>query len=167
MTEATQVSQPNSQKKASERRVPAFLKGANKVLAFLVKRNMGPKNVFILVTTTGRKSGKRFTTPIGYVRDGKDIVSFTITARGGASQWYKNILKNPQATLTLKGKEIEVKGTPVEGDSEILKVLAIYKKSRPQDMKRFFGVQPDGTDEELLHAKEKVLFVRWHPINKG
>ena len=143
-------------------RPPALVfKVVNKVLGFLLKRNLGPaKDVLMLVTTTGRRTGKPHTTPIGYVYDGDTILSFTI---GGGSDWYKNVLKQPQATLTIKGTRRVAPGRPVEGDVNILAVLRVYKQRRPQDMKRFFGVEPNDTPDQLLAAKQRVQFVRWVP----
>ena len=143
-------------------RPPALLfKVANVVLGFLLRRNIGPvKEALMLVTTTGRRTGKPHTTPIGYVYDGDTILSFTL---GGVSDWYKNVLKQPRATLTVKGKRLVAVGQPVEGDAAILAVLQVYKQRRPQDMKRFFGVDPDGPPDQLLAAQQRVKFVRWLP----
>ena len=138
-----------------------FFKVANKVLGFLLKRNIGPvKDVLMLVTTTGRRTGKQHTTPIGYVHDGDTILSFTI---GGVSNWYKNMLKQPRATLTIKGKRLVATARSIEGDENILAVLRVYQQRRPQDMKRFFGVDPGGSPEQLLAAQQRVKFVRWVP----
>jgi deazaflavin-dependent oxidoreductase (nitroreductase family) len=139
---------------------PLF-KAANKVLGFLLQRNIGPmKGVLMLVTTTGRRTGKQHTTPIGYVPDGDTILSFTM---GGGSNWYKNVLKQSRAILTVKGKRLAATARPVEGDENILAVLRVYQQRRPQDMQRFFGIDPNGTPDQLLAAKQRVKFVRWVP----
>lgn len=134
---------------------------ALKVQNFLLRRNwMGSAgNVLMVITTTGRKSGKRFSTPIGYQWDGDTVVAFTI---GGRSNWYKNIHKNPQVMLEIKGKPYQMRAEPVTDDECVLKILELYKDRQPNIIKRFFGISPDSTGSELLKAREKVAFVRFH-----
>jgi deazaflavin-dependent oxidoreductase (nitroreductase family) len=50
----------------------------------------------MLVTTTGRKSGRRLTVPLLYLRDGDRVV--TVASKGGMDHhplWYLNMLSNP------------------------------------------------------------------------
>jgi F420H(2)-dependent quinone reductase len=64
----------------------------------------------LLLTTTGRKSGKSRTTPLTYIQDGADYV---ITASFGGNDWnpgwYHNLENNPQATIEVGDKTIPVK----------------------------------------------------------
>jgi deazaflavin-dependent oxidoreductase (nitroreductase family) len=63
----------------------------------------------LLLTTTGRKTGKQRTLPVGYIMDGSD---FVITASAGGADkhpsWFFNIRSNPQATIQVKDKHIQV-----------------------------------------------------------
>ena len=65
----------------------------------------------LLLTTTGRKSGKRRTVPLIYIMDGS---AYVITASmGGAAKnpaWFFNIRSNPQATIQVKDKRMNVMG---------------------------------------------------------
>jgi deazaflavin-dependent oxidoreductase (nitroreductase family) len=59
----------------------------------------------LLLTTTGRKTGNPYTTPLIYGKDGDRLV--VIASYGGAAQhpgWWRNLLKTPKATVQL-GKE--------------------------------------------------------------
>ena len=49
----------------------------------------------MLVTFTGRKSGKVYTTPVQYFRDGDTIIFFTKTVR----TWWKNLAGERPVTL--------------------------------------------------------------------
>ncbi len=52
-----------------------------------------------LLTTTGRRSGRRRTVPLLYVPDGDDLV--VVASRGGMAShpaWYLNLLADPEAT---------------------------------------------------------------------
>jgi deazaflavin-dependent oxidoreductase (nitroreductase family) len=64
----------------------------------------GPAMPTMLLTTTGRKSGKERTVPVYYVRDGKNLVAvcenFGLEA---ASGWPKNLLADPKAHIEIDG----------------------------------------------------------------
>lgn len=54
----------------------------------------------LLLTTTGRKSGKRYTTPLTYLNDGENLV--IIASNGGADtdpNWWRNLRADPQALV--------------------------------------------------------------------
>ncbi len=54
----------------------------------------------ILVTHTGAKSGKEYTTPLVYSKSGEDHV--IIASMGGAPadpQWYRNMVANPSVVV--------------------------------------------------------------------
>ena len=63
----------------------------------------------LLLTTTGRKTGKQRTLPVGYIMDGS---AYVITASAGGADkhpgWFFNIRSNPQATIQVKDKPIKV-----------------------------------------------------------
>jgi len=63
----------------------------------------------LLLTTTGRKTGKQRTLPLVYIMDGS---AYVITASAGGADkhpgWFFNIRSNPQATVQVKDKHIPV-----------------------------------------------------------
>lgn len=59
----------------------------------------------LLLDHVGRKSGKRFTTPLLYLRDGPDLV--IVASQGGLPknpQWYPNLLATPEVAVHLPGE---------------------------------------------------------------
>ena len=66
----------------------------------------------LLLTTTGRRSGKRRTTPLLYVQDaGRYVV---VASVGGAPKhpaWYLNLRDNPAATIQVGARSIDVSAT--------------------------------------------------------
>ncbi len=59
----------------------------------------------LLLRHVGRKSGKRFETPLLYLGDGRDLV--VVASQGGLPknpQWYANLLAHPDTTVSLKGE---------------------------------------------------------------
>ncbi len=145
------------------RRISPFAKTAFKVQMFLLRRNwMGPAgNIIMIITTTGRKSGKRISTPIGYQWDSDTVVGFN--ARG-ISNWYKNIAHNPLVTLEIKKKTYQMRAVYVTDTNEIRQILELYKREQPNMLERFFGVSAEATGDQLMKAAENVRFVRFHPV---
>ncbi len=61
----------------------------------------------LLLTTTGRKSGKEHTTPLGYFEQDGDYV--IIASNGGADKhpfWFLNLKSNPDVSIEIKDKKI-------------------------------------------------------------
>ena len=63
----------------------------------------------MLLTTTGRKTGKQRTTPLLYLEDGGRYV--VIASVGGAPKhpiWYLNLLASPAATIEVGRRKLDV-----------------------------------------------------------
>lgn len=63
----------------------------------------------LLLTTTGRRSGKARTTPLTFLRDGADLV--VIASNGGADRppdWSLNLQQNPSAVVEIGPDELTV-----------------------------------------------------------
>ncbi len=56
----------------------------------------------LLLDHLGRKSGKRFTTPLLYMNDGPNVIVVASAAgRDENPQWYRNLLANPDTHVTI------------------------------------------------------------------
>ncbi len=92
------------------------------------------RNILIL-TTTGRKTGRRRSTPLYYVRDGEDYV---VIASNGGDDWYPgwwhNIRANPDLEIEVGRSRIPCKAEQVsEADrrplfTKLTRVYAGYRK---------------------------------------
>jgi deazaflavin-dependent oxidoreductase (nitroreductase family) len=70
----------------------------------------------LLITTTGRRSGRPRSNPLLYIPDGDAYV--VIGSNWGQAQhpsWTLNLLANPAARVTVKGREIPVRGQVATG----------------------------------------------------
>jgi deazaflavin-dependent oxidoreductase (nitroreductase family) len=70
-----------------------------------------------LLTTTGRKSGRRLSVPLLYLRDGNDFV--VVASQGGAPQhpgWYFNLQAEPKAEVEIGRSRFSVVAQPVADD---------------------------------------------------
>jgi deazaflavin-dependent oxidoreductase (nitroreductase family) len=64
----------------------------------------GPEMATMLLTTTGRRSGKERTVPLYYVRDGKNLVAVCENfGLDKASSWPYNLLADPRARIEVGG----------------------------------------------------------------
>lgn len=85
----------------------------------------------LLLTTTGRKSGRRRTKPLGYVKEGDD---FLLAASNGGNDffpsWWLNLKANPVAEIQVRGQRLSVnarKASPEEKERLWPKFLEAYK----------------------------------------
>jgi deazaflavin-dependent oxidoreductase (nitroreductase family) len=71
----------------------------------------------MLLTTKRRSTGKERTTPVYYVRDGKNLVAacenFGLKT---ASSWPKNLLADPQARIEIDGAAANYRARPAADD---------------------------------------------------
>jgi len=71
----------------------------------------------VLLTVTGAKSGKAYTTPLVYSKDGNRFV--IIASMAGAPNnpdWYHNIKANPTVTLEIGTERFQAKATVTSGE---------------------------------------------------
>ena len=72
----------------------------------MIGANLGGRSM-VLLTTTGRKSGKQRTTPIQYMKDGEYII--IVASNGGNVNhpaWWHNISANPDVTVQIGKKKM-------------------------------------------------------------
>jgi deazaflavin-dependent oxidoreductase (nitroreductase family) len=72
----------------------------------------------LLLTTTGRVSGKSHTTPLIHGRDGDDYL--VVASMGGAPQhpnWYRNLVADPSAEIQVRAEHLHVTARTA-GDDE-------------------------------------------------
>jgi deazaflavin-dependent oxidoreductase (nitroreductase family) len=74
------------------------------------------KAPLMLLTTTGAKSGRPFTTPLVYTKDGNRIV--IIASKGGFPKhpaWFHNLKANPAVTVEIGTQKIQARATITSG----------------------------------------------------
>ena len=71
----------------------------------------------LLLTFTGRKSGKRYSTPLVYFEDGgRYIVVGSDGAARRDPQWWKNLKANPHGSVRVGRKQMDVVAHLASGD---------------------------------------------------
>ena len=71
----------------------------------------------LLLTTTGRKSGRPHTKPMVYTRDGDRLLVYA--SKGGAPShpdWYLNLATDPHVVVEVGPNRYDAIATPLEGE---------------------------------------------------
>lgn len=84
----------------------------------------------MLLTTTGRRTGKERTVPLNYVRDGSNVIAVCENfGLDTASSWPYNLLADPKARLEIKGTAADYRARPAteeEVDRNMPKLIAMW-----------------------------------------
>ncbi len=77
------------------------------------------KNKVLILTTTGRKTGNKYNTPLFYVEDGPELG--VIASAGGSDKppaWWLNLQSNPEAQVLVNGKTIEIRAEQANSEDK-------------------------------------------------
>ena len=112
----------------------------------------------MVITYSGRKSGKLFSTPVIYVRDGD--VLWTVSYR--RRTWWRNLSDSP-VTLRIQGKDVTGVAKAITGQQEVADCLMIFLRKAPQ-IAKYMGVGLDASGqpkaEGVAEAAEARVMVR-------
>ncbi len=99
---------------------------------FLYAIGLGPiyGRLVLLLTTTGRKSGKSRVTPLQYEEIDGDI--YIGSARGTKADWYRNIVTNQKVRVRVKTRQFEGKAEPITDKNRIADFLEIRIQRHPK-----------------------------------
>jgi len=133
----------------------------NSVMAWLLKspfHSLVSKNM-LLITVTGRKSGKPITTPTAYFREGDTL--WIISQR--SSKWWRNLRGGAKAMVVLGGKSIQGCGSVIEDEHAVAQRLFDNFKVDAQRAK-FAQVKIDENGlpvfEDCERAAKKMMAVK-------
>jgi deazaflavin-dependent oxidoreductase (nitroreductase family) len=141
--------------------LPRIAKAAMSFQVWLLRRgwlgSLGDE--IMVVTVTGRKTGRQYSTPIGFLRDGETIIALS---RG--SNWYKNAVATGKATIEIKQHKLDVRVEAVTDQAERERIFALYQRDRTKNFARLFGVPVDAPEAELQQALAMRDFVKMTPV---
>jgi deazaflavin-dependent oxidoreductase (nitroreductase family) len=75
------------------------------------------ERTLLILTTTGAKCGRSFSTPLAYQRDGERLLIFA--SKGGDPRhpdWYHNLVANPEVTVEANGETFKARATTLHGE---------------------------------------------------
>ena len=121
-----------------------------------------PLHIFMgdtmLITVKGRKTGKEYSTPVGFYRENDSL--WVLSSRDRT--WWRNLRGGANVRLLLKGRNLSGRAKIVADENEVKKQIADYIQHVPMAV-RGLGLRmendiPNGDDVARL-AKER-LFIR-------
>ena len=124
-------------------------------------------NYILLLTTTGRKSGRARHTPLEYIYDKENDRYRVAAGWGGHTDWYRNLLKNPHVKVQVGQRNFDAIAENV-CDEEVAKYMMQVSARHPRMDKvwnRWSDRPVDGTFESYLHAAKSFPSIWLKPIN--
>ncbi len=107
--------------------IPPVINSAMKFVLRSPAHGMVSKTT-LLITFTGRKSGKTYTTPVSYSQQGDQVLIFT------HANWWKNLRNDAPITLRIQGREFQGMAEPVAEDKQAVAAgLVEHLRKVPSD----------------------------------
>ena len=114
----------------------------------------------MLISYTGRKSGKAYRQPVSYARDGETLLT------PGGGRWTLNLAGGRPVRIRLRGRDLLATGELVTDAAEVEQLLGVITRENPRAA-RFIPIprrpdgrlEPDALDAALQHG---FGIVRWH-----
>ena len=105
----------------------------------------------MIITFTGRSSGKQYATPVSYYQEGNQVVCFT------HADWWKNIGDGSTVKLRIRGDDIEGHGVAIPDDLT-QKEDGLFKllKAVPSDA-GFYNVKLDEKKEPIMEDIKRAV----------
>jgi deazaflavin-dependent oxidoreductase (nitroreductase family) len=114
----------------------------------------------MLLTHTGRRTGRRYRQPVSYVRDG-DVL---LTPGGGS--WTRNLRDGEPVTIRLRGRDVSARPELVGDPDEVDRLLRLMRERNPllvsfvPFLERDAPIDRTELETALGHG---FRIVRWHP----
>jgi len=115
-------------------------------------------NGMMLITVTGRKTAKKYTTPVGYYRE--DGCLWIITSRDRT--WWKNLQGGAEVSLLLKRQSVVAFAEPELDEKSVEERMYQYVKHVPQTAKPL-GIRVENgiaNAQDIARTAKDRLFVR-------
>lgn len=112
----------------------------------------------MLITVKGRKTGKEYSTPVGFYRENGYL--WVISSRDRT--WWRNIKDGADVKLLLKGKTVSAFAETVTDESEVRKRIVQYVQHIPM-FARGLGIRVENkipNKDDVARLARERLFVR-------
>lgn len=145
----------------ARRAPPKFINKAVVVLLRSPLHALVSKSLMLL-TYRGRKSGKMYTIPVGYTRQGETVTLFT------DHNWWKNLLDQAPVTLRLRGKKHQGTAEVIRDNTELIaERLMAFVQQHPRaapayEVKLDANGQPDRASAQ--QAAQHFTLIRIHLV---
>jgi deazaflavin-dependent oxidoreductase (nitroreductase family) len=124
----------------------------------------------LLLTTHGRKTGRRRTTPLSYAAEGD--VTYLLSGMGPASDWLRNLQADPHVAVQIGRRRFDALAETIVDPAEHRRVLCLLTEQAlrtgpPPAMQRFMrrlGFDYSATVRRHLEEDPPPPVVALHPI---
>ena len=119
----------------------------------------------LLLTTTGRVTGKARVTPLQYEEIGGNILVGAV--RGLRSDWVRNILANPEVIVRVKSRRFQGKAEVITDPEAVADFLQVRLEHRPRmvaAMLKADGIPPHPDRSQLLQYAANSVVVIIQPL---
>jgi len=120
--------------------------------------------IVLLLTTTGRKTGKRRITALQY--EEIDGVYYLGSARGAKADWFRNILANPLVEVRVKNRHFTGRAEPVTDPTRMVNFLETRLQRHPRMigmMMKMHHLPNCPTRAQLEQLAKQLTVVAIHP----
>ena len=137
---------------------------SSRLMVALYRRGLGRlvANWLLLLTTRGRRSGRQYTTPIGYVSADPSglphppgAVVYLFRAAPGGADWLANLRAQPAVTVRIGLHRYQARASVLRGERQRRQALACYLHRRTlpaRAARRAFGLDHARPDESIAQA---------------
>jgi len=111
--------------------MPQDVKAANRELIERFRADGGVPDgrALLLLTTTGARSGRPYTTPMMFIDDGDRLL--VVASNAGAPKhpdWYRNLVAHPEVTVEITGDTYQADAVPLRGEERDRVFAAICER---------------------------------------
>jgi len=90
------------------------------------------------ISVKGRKSGRTISNPVWFVFD--DGKLYLLPVKGTDTQWYKNVLEDPEIRVKAGSSEAALSVTPITDGKQVASVVEKFRnKYGPGDVKKYYS----------------------------
>jgi deazaflavin-dependent oxidoreductase (nitroreductase family) len=100
----------------------------------------------LLLTTTGRRTGRVHVTPVNY-REERGVF-YVVSGRGTRSDWYHNLVAQPEVEIQIGRRHLKAIAMPITEPQEKARVLWLWARRSRRRRERYFGIPRDAPREE-------------------
>lgn len=94
--------------------------------------------VELQITVIGRRSGREFSMPVWFVREGKTV--FLMPVRGSKNQWYKNVLRSRRIKISSGKVSLELSVKTINDPKKVAVVADKFRKKHGAgDVKKYYA----------------------------
>jgi hypothetical protein len=114
-------------------------------------------DTLMVLSFSGRRSGKRYRFPIGYMRQGSTLFSYS------PFSWWRSLISGAPVTVTVRGRVIQGRAEAITDTAMVEAGMLVYLRHNPGDA-RYFDVKigPDGAPDaaDVASAAQRNVQLR-------